>query len=428
VTVTVRDAGGATAAKTFAVRVLADPALNILTETLPDGVLAENYAPGVTALGGTPPYRWAIISGRLPAGVSFQAQGSFTGTPTVTGQFDATLLVEDATGAVSRRAYRFEVRTPGADRLEITTASLPPANVGVPYSASLASRGGQPPYRWSVRGLPPPGITISEDGQLSGMVAAVGGSRFVAVVSDALGLVATREFNLPVTATVAPASTLTGLPETLGSNASAPFGLTVSRPLAVATTLRLTLRFTPDPIHNTDDAAVRFGNQSRTIDVTLPAQATSVTIPGGAATVQTGTLAGTIVITSEYNVGGATLPGPGASITIRRAPPVISAVRLTRSGGALEVRVEGFTNTRQLAEARLTFTFAPGVDVTGANSATVNVASAIQSWFASPASIPFGGQFGLTLPFSVTGDPASVTSVAVVLTNGEGASTSVSNQ
>ncbi len=427
-TVSVRDEAGASATKDFLLRVVAEPALTILTETLPDGVTSQAYSPLLSALGGTPPYRWALLRGRLPAGVSFNSAGAFSGTPTSTGQFEAAVLVEDEAGAVFRRAYRFEVRTPGTDRLEITTATLPPVNVGVVYGSSLAARGGQAPYRWSVRGALPAGITLSEDGQLAGMVATVGNSRFVVVVSDALGLSATREFSLPVTASVAPTAALTGLPETLGANASAPFALTVSRPLAVATNLRLTLRFIPDPIHNTDDVAVRFGNQTRTIDVLLPAQATSISFPAGAAAVSSGTLAGSIVISSEYNVGGGVLPGPGATITIRRAPPVISALRLNRSGGNLEIRVEGFTNTRQLGEARVTFTFASGVDVTGSNSATINVASAIQAWFASAASVPFGGQFGLTLPFNVAGDAANITSVAVVLTNGEGASSSVSSQ
>jgi hypothetical protein len=426
-TVTVRDSAGTSSERTYAVRVVADPALNITTETLPDGVLNENYAASVAAAGGTPPYRWTILNGRLPNGVSFDSnQGRLVGTATSNGQFDALILVEDSLGDISRRAYRFEVRPAGVERLEITTASLAAASVGIAYTAALAARGGQEPYRWEVRGILPQGMSLSGS-QIQGTGPRVETTRFLVVVTDSLGLSASRELSLAVSATTAPAISFTGLGDTLGANANAPFGVTVTRPLAVATNVRLTLRFTPDTIHNTDDAAVRFGNGARTLDFVLPAQATSVTLPSGAA-VQTGTLAGTITISAEFNVGGTTLPGPSQAITIRRAVPVITAVRLTRASGNLEVRVEGFTNTRQLAEARVTFTFANNVDVTSSSTATVNVASAIQAWFANAASIPFGGQFGLTLPFSVTGDPANITSVSVVVTNGEGASSAVSAQ
>ncbi len=427
VNVTVRDSAGATASRNYGLRVLIDPALNITTESLPDGVFNEPYAASVNAAGGTGPYRWAIINGSLPAGVTFDSNlGRLIGTASSNGQFNALILVQDANNDVSRRAYSFEVRPAGVEKLELTTASLAAASVGVAYTGPLAARGGVEPFRWEVRGPLPQGMSLNGS-QITGTGPRVETTRFLVVVTDSLGLVASRELSLSVAATTAPAITINGLGETANSNAATPFTVTVTRPLAVATNVRLTLRFTPDTIHNTDDPNIRFGNNQRTFDFLIPAQATSVTLPSGAA-VQTGTLAGTITITTEFNVGGATLPGPSQTILIRRAVPVISAVRLTRNSGGIEVRVEGFTNTRQLAEARITFTFANNVDVTGSTNATVNVASAIQAWFANAASIPFGGQFGLTLPFSVTGDPANVTGVSVVVTNGEGPSNSVSAQ
>lgn len=425
--VTVRDNAGATAQRSYPIRVQIDPALNIVTDSLPDGVLNEPYAAGVNAAGGTAPYSWTLINGSLPSGVTFDSNlGRLIGTASSNGQFSAIILVQDANGDISRRAYDFEVRPAGVEKLIITTASLAAASVGLPYNGPLAAAGGVEPYTWEVRGILPQGISHS-GGALTGTGTRVETARFLVVVTDALGFVARRELSLAVAATTAPAITINGLGETLASNATQPFTVAVTRPLGAPTNVRLTLRFTPDTIHNTDDPNIRFGNNSRTFDFVIPAGATSVSLPSGAA-VQTGTLAGTIVVSTEFNVGGTTIPGPSQTILVRRAVPTISAVRLTRASGAVEVRVEGFTNTRQLTEARITFTFASGVDVTTSSTVTVNVTSAIQAWFANSASQAFGGQFGLTLPFNVTGDPANVTGVAVVVTNGEGASNSVSAQ
>jgi uncharacterized repeat protein (TIGR02543 family) len=57
----------------------------------------------------------------------------------------------------------------------ITTAALPPATVGVPYSAALAATGGHPPYRWELAlGALPTGLSLNTDGTLGGTPAAAG--------------------------------------------------------------------------------------------------------------------------------------------------------------------------------------------------------------------------------------------------------------
>jgi hypothetical protein len=428
VLVTARDSAGGLATKTYRLRVVIDPALFILTDVLPDGVLDSAYRATLAAQGGTPPYRWNLLAGRLPAGVSFDSQsGGLLGTPTENGQFDAFVLVEDSTGEISAKGYRFEVRPAGVERLEISTATLPNASLGIAYNARLEARGGQAPYRFAVRGPLPEGLTVSDSGEITGVPTRVTRLPFEVVVNDTLGLTATRQLFIEVGATQAPGITLTGLPEALGPNANAPFGLNVTSPLAIPVSGRFTLTFAPDAVHGADDPAVRFGNGQRTLDFVVPAASGPVTLPSGAA-VQTGTLAGVITIATGLDLGGTTQRGPMQTINIRRAAPVITAVRLTRSGSGLEVRIEGFTNTRQLAEARINFSFANNVDVTGSNQATVNVAAAIQNWFASAASAPFGGRFALTIPFTVSGDPANVTGVSVVITNAEGTSNSVTAQ
>jgi alpha-tubulin suppressor-like RCC1 family protein len=56
------------------------------------------------------------------------------------------------------------------NQLRITTTSLPPGKVGVPYSVTLTATGGNPPYRWGKfgGGRLPPGLSFSSVGVLSG--------------------------------------------------------------------------------------------------------------------------------------------------------------------------------------------------------------------------------------------------------------------
>jgi hypothetical protein len=57
--------------------------------------------------------------------------------------------------------------------LQIATARLPAARDGKPYAAGLSARGGVPPYRWSVIGLPR-GLHLSAAGRVSGTPRAAG--------------------------------------------------------------------------------------------------------------------------------------------------------------------------------------------------------------------------------------------------------------
>ncbi len=421
ITVSARDASGATASKAFLLRVKAD-GLFILTDSLPDGVEGEPYGIGVIREGGHGPFSWSIVSGAIPPGVEFNpATGNFEGSPSRSGQYSMSVVVTDATGTTARRTYSFEVRPAGVDRLSITTDSLPNGNAGLPYSANIGATGGRSPYGWVISGDLPAGLSFSPDGAISGTPQVIGTSNFQITATDSLGLRASRVFSLTIGTATTPALSIESLPDATTANQTLPLTLRMASAFGVPISGRLTLNFLPDPSHGADDPSIRFASASRTLDFTIPAGSTAVTVTGSGS-IATGTLAGTIRIDSVLNFAGASVPGPSRSIVIRRAAPTITSLTLTRSGSGLEVRIEGATNTRQLSEARVTFTAAGDVDLTTASQLTVNVSAAIQSWFASAASQPFGGRFALSLPFTVSGQASSITGVSVVITNGEGAS------
>ena len=75
-----------------------------------------------------------------------------------------TFTVTDNAGHTASATIQLTVQ-PAA--LAITTATLPDAQVGVPYSFQLTESGGTPPYTWTETGLPA-GLTMSPAGLISG--------------------------------------------------------------------------------------------------------------------------------------------------------------------------------------------------------------------------------------------------------------------
>ncbi len=68
----------------------------------------------------------------------------------------------------------FAVTLPACNQVTITTTSLPPATVGVPYSYRLYACGGIPPYTWNKygpagTGVLPPHVHPSREGSISGI-------------------------------------------------------------------------------------------------------------------------------------------------------------------------------------------------------------------------------------------------------------------
>lgn len=139
--------------------------LQILTTSLPDATVRYPYLASLVASGGTPPYKWSIEAGALPAGLALSASGVISGTPTATGQVTITFLVTDSAGLSDDAALTLQIIA----MIEITTTSLPAGTVGTPYSFNLAASGGVPPYQWFIESPLPPGLTMDRSsGVISG--------------------------------------------------------------------------------------------------------------------------------------------------------------------------------------------------------------------------------------------------------------------
>jgi hypothetical protein len=76
-------------------------------------------------------------------------------------------------------------RGESGEPLVIRTTSLPKAYLRQHYETRLEARGGITPLRWEITdGTPPAGITLAQEGILSGIPAETGESRFTVTVTD----------------------------------------------------------------------------------------------------------------------------------------------------------------------------------------------------------------------------------------------------
>ena len=117
----VTDSSSHAAQKAFSITISAAP-LTVGTTTLNAGVKGFPFSQQLLAAGGTPPYRWSLATGLLPAGLSLDpGNGMLSGTPLVTGTFPVSVSVTDATSGTALKA--FQIMVVGPDSVpQISTA------------------------------------------------------------------------------------------------------------------------------------------------------------------------------------------------------------------------------------------------------------------------------------------------------------------
>lgn len=159
--------------------VIAAPTITITPTTLPAASAASAYTQTLTASGGTPSYNYAITAGALPAGLTLTPGGVLSGTPTASGSFNITVTATDALGFTGSQAYTLVVNAPV---LTVTPATLPAADMGLPYSQPLSTTGGIAPYAYAITaGALPTGLTLNPTTGLISGTPTVSGSFSVTI-------------------------------------------------------------------------------------------------------------------------------------------------------------------------------------------------------------------------------------------------------
>ncbi|MDP8990949.1 MAG: putative Ig domain-containing protein [Acidobacteriota bacterium] len=193
----------------YTVYVSLGPALSLSPLTHPQAAVGVAYTSSTfQAAGGVPGYTWGLQNGTNADGLSINAgTGQLTGTPTAGGVFPMVVVLTDASGASVNATFTLNV-------LGVSTTTLPGTTVGSAYSQTLAAMGGTGTLTWSVQGtnLPPPGLTLSSLGQITGTPTASGTFLFVVKVTDSATQLSTLQ---GLSITVASAAAIT--PATLSN-------------------------------------------------------------------------------------------------------------------------------------------------------------------------------------------------------------------
>jgi hypothetical protein len=423
-TIRVKDSNSVTFSQAFSLTIVAG--LVITTPSpLPQGAVNSPYSQALAAAGGVAPYTWAIAEGTLPPGLSLSGR-VIVGTPTANGASSFTIQVKDNAGASATKPFTLTI---GAGLAITSPSTLPSGTLGQAYPAyTLAAVGGSKPYVWSVSaGAMPDGLSLSSGGVISGTPSKGGSFTFTLQVKDSTGATATQAFTLSIVPPAAPQVNVSGVPAAAAASQQISFGVSLASPYALDINGQITASFQPDAVAPATDPALQFSTGGLTANYTIPANSLNAVFSNSTQKIglQTGTVSGTITLTFTLSAGVA-LPSFQNTIVISRSAPVIESVKLVRTSGDLEVHVVGFSPPRDLTEADLTFTAAPGSTLQ-TTTVTENISSVATAWFQSAASDQYGSLLMLVLPFTASaGSVDAVGSVSVVLKSAEGTSPSVS--
>ena len=422
---TVQLADAAKASVTHGLAVTINPPLAIDTTALADGKVGAAYSQQVKVSGGTTPYKFAAV-GALPAGLALDpATGVISGTATTSGPASLTVQVTDAGQVVVSHKYNLNLATSLAF---LTPSPLPNAPAGKAYTLFINVSGGTAPLTFSiVAGALPAGLSLdSAKGTLSGTPTATGTFHFTVQVTDSAQATLPQAYDLTVTAPALSKPDISGVTDTEPPAQQPALGLKLADPYPLPLDGTMALAFDPVPA-GADDPAVQFSTGGRDTIFTIPAGSTDAVFPNNQISLSTGTVAGKITLTLHFKAGDADVtpdPAPTRVIDIPAAAPVISKVVATRTSTGIQVQVTGFSNSRDMTSAKFDFQASGGTLAT--SSFTIPADQLFSAWYSSSSSLQYGSQFTFAQPFAIPSNATSVTSVAVTLTNKQGASTAVS--
>lgn len=423
--VEVSDNAGNSATQQFSLVVNAPTLTLIGSGSLLSGSVGVSYSQKLplTVTGGTAPYTWSIPPS-VP-GLTFDPINVvLSGIPTAPGTFSLPVTVTDSAGITASKSLSVTI-APAA--LSIATSrQLPDGALNSPYSQALSASGGSPPFTWSANGLPG-GLSINgATGVISGTPTAAGSFGIAITVSDsALAHYADR-FTMNIALPAAPSATITGLSGTVLPASQIALQIATGSAYPADISGQAIISFTPNS--GPGDGTIQFSSGGTTAAFTISAG--NLTAPP--LLVQTGTAAGTIVVSLRFSAGGIDItpnPAPSATAQIAAGAPVIKGVQVTRSSNAIILAVTGYSTALEVTQASFTFSAVSGQSLQStASSIVVDVTSLFGTWFQSSNSSQFGSQFVFTEPFNIAGDPNAVIAGTVTLTNRLGSAVFTVNQ
>ncbi len=228
VTVTDSESPTKTATANLSISITAPTLAVTSTGALASGVLHQSYSTTLTATGGVASYTWSITSGTLPTGLSLNTgTGVISGTPTILGTKNFTIKVTDSETPTAQTATaNVNISINNPTPLQIITSALATGVISTLYSDQIDATGGVMPYSWSITaGGLPPGLSLANNGQITGTPSTMGTFNFTAQVTDSSTPTQSVTANLSITVNAALTITTPSLPS---GNVGAQYPSTVS--------------------------------------------------------------------------------------------------------------------------------------------------------------------------------------------------------
>ena len=201
ITVTVTDNTHASTNATFQLSIVSG--FVITTTSVPNGTLGVLYDNQIQTAGGMGTVTFAIAQSTgtgqsvLPPGLALTSAGELKGTPQATGSYSFAVSATDSAGNMDSETYTISI----APALGLPTSSpLPAGIVGTLYSFAFTPQGGTPPYSFAITDTPPPGLTLTASGLLTGTPTIAGTYAFTVKLTDQLQATATKVFAVTFTA------------------------------------------------------------------------------------------------------------------------------------------------------------------------------------------------------------------------------------
>lgn len=162
------------------------------TSALSDGYVGLPYSASVNASGGEAPYIWYLSSGVEPSGLTFHADGRFSGTPVTAGVSNLVARVADG----STQFFELPISLGIYQLPDISTVSIPDIYVGETFQFDMKGGGGRTPVAWGASNLPS-GISISPStGKISGVATTKETVTTTVKLSDFNGKNAVKSFTM----------------------------------------------------------------------------------------------------------------------------------------------------------------------------------------------------------------------------------------
>lgn len=205
-TVTASAAGAQSADAQFTLTIEdipAVPEISFKATSLPDGTVGAQYLASVATATGAARIKYTLKAGSsLPEGLALSETGTISGTPAAAAEGAKFTVTASADGAKSVDAeFTLTIKPAPVPEIAYTGSTLPDGTVGTAYSTSVATATGAENIKYALKdgSTLPKGLTLSEEGTISGTPeTAAAEAKFTVVASAAGAESAEAQFTLTV--------------------------------------------------------------------------------------------------------------------------------------------------------------------------------------------------------------------------------------